>query len=158
MRFLFSFAFVTVACAAPATGSFAAEMHPNGVVFYVSPATAAAPMKLANGLTIVPLHQSGIIRDDDQASPLNFSAHDCGGTLAVEPDGATSGAGTCMATDKDGDVWWLVWTSDGKTGGTWQAISGTGKYAGLSGSGTTKFVANFPDRSAISYSGTLTLK
>ena len=154
MRSFASFAFLAAAFLAPAVAA-AAEMSVGGSVTYTIVPTQ--PVKLESGTTILTLIQSGIVRADDPASPLHLSAHDCLGTLAFQEEGAF-GAGTCVARDKDGDVWWLWWTSDGRTGGTWEAMSGTGKYEGVTGSGTTTFEANFPDRSAIAYEGTLTLK
>lgn len=132
------------------------EMRTAGTVYYIN-TDPVDPVALSNGTTVTVLSQIGIIRDDDPASPLNLSAHDCKGTIVDQGD-RESGAGYCMATDKDGDVWWLSWTSDGRTGGNWQAIAGTGKYEGIEGSGTTTFVVGYPDRSVVSYDGSLTLK
>ena len=34
---------------------------------------------------------------------------DCEGAIVIGTDGAPKGAGSCDATDKDDDVWWLWW-------------------------------------------------
>ena len=43
--------------------------------------------------------------------------------------------GTCAAMDRAGDVWWMRFTRHGRAG-TWAVIGGTGKYRGMTGSGT----------------------
>lgn len=139
-----------------ASAGLSAELQASGSVTYVM--VASDTVELAGGHTMTSLTQKGVILDSDPASPLNLSAQDCTGTIVSAGEGgATSGAGSCVAVDQDGDAWWLWWTSDGATG-DWTAITGTGKYEGLTASGTTAYDANFPDRSVITYSGTVTLK
>ncbi|HEX9906299.1 MAG TPA: hypothetical protein VGA77_15195 [Propylenella sp.] len=155
MRSIFPVAMIAVLASSPA--GLAAEMNTSGAVTYVMVSSETA--QLPGGRTATTFTQKGMIHDSDPASPLNLSAHDCTGTLVSGGEGAgASGAGYCVAVDKDGDAWWLWWTSDAATGGTWGAIMGTGKYEGITGSGTTTYDAGLPDRSVIAYAGTLTLK
>jgi hypothetical protein len=151
-----SFASAAILAAMAATPALAAETKAGGTATYVT--VSSDSQKLADGRTLVTLRQDGVIRDNDPQSPLNLSAHDCMGTIAIAADGKSSvGGGSCTATDKDGDIWWLWWTSAGATG-AWGAFAGTGKYAGISGGGTITYDANLPDRIAVTYSGTLTMK
>jgi len=57
-------------------------------------------------------------------------------------------AGSWDAIDKDGDIWWLWW-SDSAAGNPWGVISGTGKYEGMTGGGTTVTDVQLPDGSVI---------
>jgi hypothetical protein len=66
--------------------------------------------------------------------------------------------GVCVAVDKDGDAWWLSYANKGEDR-KWNVVSGTGKYAGMTGSGTTKLLATTPDgRTTISWSGAMRMK
>ena len=69
--------------------------------------------------------------------PANMVNRICAGGIKIAPDGASGAAvGSCTYTDMEGDVFHLSWQS-GFTEGTWEIVSGTGtgKFAGLSGSG-----------------------
>ncbi|WP_224404552.1 hypothetical protein [Afifella sp. IM 167] len=114
---------------------------------------------LSDGSRLVAIAQKGIMQDDDPSSPLHMSSQDCAGTVLVPKTGGEPfGAGSCTASDRDGDIWWLWWTSKGGTGGQWGAIAGTGKYEGLSGGGEVAYTLNLSDRTAIRYTGSLNLK
>jgi hypothetical protein len=62
------------------------------------------------------------------------------------------------AFDKDGDAWWLSYNNKGEDR-SWTVVAGTGKYAGMTGSGATKLLAITPDgRMTISWSGAMKMK
>ncbi len=66
--------------------------------------------------------------------------------------------GVCVAFDKDGDAWWLSYSNKGDDR-KWMVVAGTGKYAGMTGSGTTKLLAVTPDgRMTIGWRGTMDMK
>ena len=134
----------------------AAEIKVSGTVTYAT--TLAEETKLPDGNTTVRVHQKGVIVDKDPASPLNLNGQDCDGMVIVAPDqkGPAPGAGSCDAVDKDGDRWWLWWVE--KDGNRWGVIYGTGKFAGMTGGGTTKTILDSGDRSTITYEGTLNMK
>ena len=67
--------------------------------------------------------------------PANMVNRICAGGIRIAPDGKSGAAlGSCTYADMEGDVFHLNWQS-GFTEGTWEMISGTGKFAGLTGSG-----------------------
>ncbi|MDX2316248.1 MAG: hypothetical protein QNL90_19470 [Gammaproteobacteria bacterium] len=69
--------------------------------------------------------------------PANMVNRICAGGIKIAADGKSGAAvGSCTYTDMAGDVFHLSWQS-GFTEGTWEIVSGTGtgKFAGLSGSG-----------------------
>ena len=68
------------------------------------------------------------------------------------------GGGHCENFDKSGDGYWNTWNLVPEGGNKWSVYHGTGKFEGMSGGGTSKFIVNFPDRYAITYEGTLTMK
>ena len=67
--------------------------------------------------------------------PANLANRICAGGMKIAPDGKSGAAvGSCTYTDKEGDVFHLNWQS-GFTEGTWEIVSGSGKFAGTTGSG-----------------------
>jgi hypothetical protein len=135
----------------------AAEVKVDATITFVTVSNETST--LSDGRTIMRIHQKGIIRATDPASPYNLSQQDCFGTIVVAKGGSSfQGAGSCDAIDKDGDIWWLWW-SDSASGSPWGVIRGTGKYEGMTGGGTTVTDVQLPDgRSSISVTGTITLK
>ena len=136
----------------------AAEVKVSGTVTYANgPSNPGDETKLPDGSTMVRVYQKGVIVDKDPASPLNLNAQDCYGMVIVAADGKSApGAGGCDAVDKDGDRWWMWWVE--KDGNHWGVTYGTGKFAGMTGGGTTETILNLPDRSTITYEGTLKMK
>jgi hypothetical protein len=133
----------------------AAEIKASGTGTYAI--TSAEETKLPDGSTMLRFHQKGVLVDKDPTSPFNLNAQDCDGVVIIASDGkSASGAGSCDAVDKDGDRWWLWWVE--KEGNPWGVTYGTGKFAGMTGGGTTKAILNLPDRSTITYEGTVNMK
>jgi hypothetical protein len=79
----------------------------------------------------------------------------CVGTTVLAEDGnPVAGGGSCFVTDMEGDGWWQWWkleavgTADCPIMcGTWGSYHGTGKFEGVSVSGTFNGVAAFADGS-----------
>jgi hypothetical protein len=134
----------------------AAEIKVGGTVTYAY--TSAEESKLPDGSTIGRVHAKGVIVDKDPKSPLNLNAQDCDGFGVITADGKgpPPGAGSCDAVDKDGDRWAMWWVE--KDGNRWGVTYGTGKFAGMTGGGTTKAILDLPDRQTITFEGTLTMK
>ncbi|MCF1503465.1 hypothetical protein L0F51_06795 [Afifella sp. H1R] len=130
-------------------------LETDGTVVYT---TTNRQTRLGEGRRLTAIVQKGIIKDKREASPLHLSAQDCVGTLYTAEGETPFGAGICTTIDHDRDLWWLSWTSDGERAGEWVAIDGTGKYRGLSGGGTIRVILNMKDRTALEYTGSLTLK
>ena len=67
--------------------------------------------------------------------PANMTNRICTGGIKIAPDGKSGDAvGSCTYADMDGDVFHLYWQS-GFAEGSWEIVSGTGKFSGLSGRG-----------------------
>jgi hypothetical protein len=147
-----------VMAAAAAVAAEAAEVKVSGSATYVI--TQSTATELAGGSTLTHFLQEGVIRTDDRASPFNLNLHNCAGSLITSADGATFTAmGSCDGIDKDGDVWWIAFVNADRNGGHWEVLGGTGKFAGMTGSGTTVDDLRTPDgRSSVSFEGSVTLK
>ena len=128
---------LSLACAA--APALAAEMKIAGEIAFT--VVSHDETRLADGSVVSRDHLKGTIKDDDSASVLDGASHDCQGSILYAPGGEeiVEGHGSCDAIDKDGDVWWLTWTTEASGESTWTMIDGTGKYEGLSGSGKTTF-------------------
>jgi len=114
---------------------------------------SAERMQLADGTMVERSHSQSLLMSDAHNLPFDGSPHDCYGTMVIAPDGTMAGSGYCDAIDADGDAWFLSWISTGQTG-TWQVAGGTGKYAGMTGNGTTTMLAMLPDgRHTIQWTG-----
>jgi hypothetical protein len=144
-------------CALTAATAHAAELKVSGTVVHVI--VSVESQKLNDGRTILHVHSDkGLVEANDAKSPLHLTSRDCSGTLILDTQGnIVDGAGHCENLDKSGDGYWNTWTS-APGGNKWSVYHGTGKFEGMSGGGTSKIIANFPDRYAITYEGTLTIK
>jgi hypothetical protein len=145
-------------CALTATTTNAAELKVSGTVAHVI--VSSESQKLDDGRTILHVHvDKGIVEANDPKSPLHLTWRDCSGTLIMDAKGNfVDGAGHCENFDKSGDGYWNTWNLVPEGGNKWSVYHGTGKFEGMSGGGTSKVIANFPDRYVISYEGTLTMK
>lgn len=114
--------------------------------------------KLADGRTLVRVHDKGTVQADDPKSPLNLAARDCYGTMILDAAGNfADGGGFCQTIDKDHDTYWNTWNPSPK-GPQWTVYHGAGKYEGMTGGGYMKFLVDDGDRYIISYEGTVTMK
>ena len=69
------------------------------------------------------------------SGPLHEGRANCVGVYIVNPDGATN-KGNCSFGDQDGDRIFTTWTGNAATNqGENTIMGGTGKYAGITGSG-----------------------
>jgi len=76
---------------------------------------------------------TGIVRTRDGAKPLDNLSIRCLEEAKARPEGYAF-TGTCIQTDGDGDK--LFMTYEGPESGPLAFIGGTGKYKGVTGSGT----------------------
>lgn len=147
------FAITLAAAVASAPGLSAAE-ESSGTVTYVT--TQVEFTDLAGGGKLRRGHSKGVILADDPASVFHLAAQDCSGTTVIGADGKVMfGSGSCNAVDRDGDTW-AIWYSNSAAGRIWNVIGGTGKYANLTGGGTTEVLMLTRDgRMTISWKGDL---
>jgi hypothetical protein len=122
----------------------------DGVFVTVDEATSA----LADGRTRRLYTTTGFVLSDE-GNPFHRAEQDCSGAEIVAADGKSrSGAGSCVAIDPDGDVWWIWWRGDAK-GGTWGFLGGTGKFEGITGGGSLRYALAWPDgRFTLKWEGT----
>ena len=66
--------------------------------------------------------------------------------------------GVCYAVDIEGDHITFTYHGNGLEGGTWTTGNGTGKYEGMSSSGTTSFEAPLHEGFIVSFEGKQTLE
>ena len=66
--------------------------------------------------------------------------------------------GFCTAADIEGDYLTFTYHAAGLEGGTWTTGNGTGKYEGLSGSGTSAFLAPLHEGFIVSFKGKQTFE
>jgi hypothetical protein len=135
----------------------AEELAVAGIVEYEAP--SAEPATGLGDVRLVNMNLAGRITDERGVAAIDGNSHVCEGSFVQGEDGSlTAGAGYCVQSDAEGDVWWISWR--GLPGDTeWTVIGGTGKFEGASGSGMTTAVSENPDGSSvIRYEGTLTLR
>lgn len=88
---------------------------------------------------------SGVFFNDVAGGFIDKSSVECPGINDVVNGVAAVNHGYCIVTDKDGDKAVLKWqgkdSSPGIGGGDQYWISGTGKYAGITGKTTYKYAA-----------------
>jgi hypothetical protein len=146
--------------------SDAAEYRVSGSIVY--DVTYHNETKLEDGTVISRDHLRGTIDDSDDQGPVEGSSHDCFGAIVFVDGGKTfqEGHGSCDGVTKDGDVWWLSWSTLSAGKSEWTITGGTGKFAGATGSGTTTFkldefkvtAGQSPSRLPNTYEGVLTLR
>ncbi len=88
---------------------------------------------------------SGVFFNDVAKGFLDKSSVECPGVNDIVNGLSISNHGYCIVTDKDGDKAFHVWkgkdTGPGVGGGEMQWIGGTGKYSGIKGNSTYRYVA-----------------
>ena len=137
-------------------GAVAGETKVSGKVVYI-----AAPIStsaLAGGKSLRRTQLKGVVLADG-ASFLNLNAQDCMGTSLIDANGTEVDAtGSCTASDKDGDTW-SIWYHNTLESRSWTIIGGTGKFHGMTGSGTTTALGATADgRVTVSYAGVIQTK
>ena len=58
--------------------------------------------------------------------------------------GAYRDYGVCTRVDADGDKWFMRYETGADLSGTWTAIGGSGKYAGMAAKGEYRPIGNVP--------------
>ena len=105
--------------------------------FFPAVPNNATVVEKADGSSVVMFDVKGFLIVDDQSNPWHGALMDCNGIGAYGADGSIqTEVGTCMIIDRDGDVQSLPWVKTTATGGTWKIAGGSGKLAGMTGSGT----------------------
>ena len=104
----------------------------------------------------------GIQTPDSAFKPWSNATNHCAGNMVVM-QGKSAARGECLWTDADGDTFIGSFVDEpGKPSGVWTFLGGTGKWKGVSGSGTYQYVsssqrADGTGEGCTTHSGTYTL-
>ncbi len=122
-----------VALVSVAAGARAAEFPKSGEAEYVRYQVArivgTVTTPLGKGIVF---EDTSITRNVKGEGPFDGLVDRCLGQFTVVGEDWTRGFGTCAKHDKDGDTMLVTWEGD-----NWKIVSGTGKYKGITGTGTT---------------------
>lgn len=146
-----------LAALAVAPAASAQPRPTSGYVVYIP--DGASAMALADGRSLSHGTLRGVLLADDPASPLHLMTHDCTGTDVLGPDGLpVRGEGVCTSVDASGDLYHITYLNTPEQR-AWRYTGGTGKFAGIEGSGTTEIAAVGPDgRVTIRFEGTMQMR
>jgi hypothetical protein len=122
----------------------------------------SAVQEMPDGSRVQIDHYSQISFAADQSHPLDNKSADCMGRSHISAAGALlSGSGTCTSFDADGNTasfWWRIDKIDtpdcAGACGAWGYYAGTGKFSGITGSGTFHRDTMFPNGSSGTWKGT----
>ena len=135
--------------------SIQAEESGGGQASYVT--VSVEEFELAGGQGAVRVHQKGSVTAE--GTPFHLGNQDCFSTAILAAEGPpTVTFGYCDSSDEDGDVWIVSFKNEADEPGTWKLIGGTGKYAGITGGGTSTVDMQSSDRMVITWQGKWTLK
>lgn len=142
-------------CASPATS---AEINASGTLTFVR--TQFERIPLTGGKFLNETHIKGVVLASDPSLPLHLASQDCDFAMSVDDKGVPGqGYGYCATIDKEGDLYWISLSIMGTADSKWTVVSGTGKYAGMTGGGTTRvLMATADGRLTLALSGTLNMK
>jgi hypothetical protein len=126
-----------VALAFSACAAFAERVSFDGTQYFgINPAVHA----FKGGAAIVHWQGRATMTTKNPNSIFQNLILECAGVIDVRKEGEWKAEGYCDHIDRDGDAWvghW--WGNHTMQAGKWEFIHGTGKYAGASGSGTSKY-------------------
>ena len=94
---------------------------------------------------------------EDFPTELSGTCQEVGLMKAADPAPYHT-VGFCTAADIEGDYLTFSYHAAGLEGGTWTTGNGTGKYEGLSGSGTSAFQAPLHEGFIVSFKGKQTFE
>lgn len=116
------------------TGAMAADFPRKGEasfdVFTTGKVVASAATPVGKGIL---WQETGVTRNVAGEAPFDRLEDVCLGHATVVGDDWSRLFGTCVKTDKDGDQILVTW---GETKDQWSIVGGTGKFKGITGSGT----------------------
>lgn len=115
--------------------------------------TSVDTVELPGGGSVRVAHSKQFSFADDSGHPSHNTASDCVGVARADADGnVTSASGSCFGADGEGNgvSWWWRQDESGTEGcptacGSWGYFDGSGKYKGISGSGTWVVATSFAD-------------
>lgn len=147
----------SVALAGWTGAATAGEMKDTGTVTYQTTQISQSPV--AGGKILAEIRRTGVVVANNPPHPFHLASQDCLGAEISDGKGVPEeGHGTCVNVDKDGDAWWFSYSNKGDDR-NWSVVSGTGKYVGMTGGGTTKILAITSDgRLTIAFAATLNMK
>lgn len=129
----------------------------EGQAFYEP--TVLETVELEDGRMISRVSVSGFVTASDESNPLHMVNQRCSGTnILAAGQSEPTAYGYCEGIDRDGDMFFISW-ANGPDGNTWQLLGGTGRFAGISGGGTTETIFTWADgKYVINWEGTWTIE
>ena len=95
-------------------------------------------LNVKEGMLLVDNHRNGVVVSDNPLSPWHHSTVYSHGSILKDTEGRfIQEVALCETTDADGDLAWSVYWQPDKGEGTFHFVVGTGKWEGITGSGTT---------------------
>jgi hypothetical protein len=94
-------------------------------------ATGSSPLKTGDR-TVGTYELNGVHRNNNSGANMGMR---CLGISEVVGTGVEHDHGACIFADKDGDQIMITYQNNSETTGTETLVSGTGKFAGISGTG-----------------------
>jgi hypothetical protein len=106
----------------------------------------SAMLQAGPDVTALNFETWGIQTPDSPFKPWANATNRCAGNMVVT-QGKAAARGECLWTDADGDTFIGSFVDEpGKPVGVWTFLGGTGKWKGVSGSGTYQYVSSSPPR------------
>jgi hypothetical protein len=134
--------FAVVGAVALAAVSFAAQAQERSYEIKVCSTAESAVIDKAGEVTIVASVTRGIADSVTPGGPFDKTAFECRGVTNASKAGMDYNS-RCTFVDADGHR--VVGATTGTAQGwTWKFLGGTGKWEGIEGGGTGKFVAPYP--------------
>ena len=133
-----------LAVSLPLLPAHAKSLKASGTSSYVPVNSDVTP--LSEEANLLRTQSRAILMADDPTLPFHLSNQDCAGTYLLDANGQVdTGRGYCDIIDADD--------------GTWEVMGGTGKYEGMTGTGTSKVLSQATDgRFAVRWEGTWEMK
>ncbi len=107
----------------PASGEISFDRYAMSTI------VGSSPVSVRRGIVFTDV---AISRNKGSEGPWYDLSDRCAGQFTMLGEEPISGFGTCVKSGKDGDAVFVTWQGE-----DWTIVGGTGKYQGITGSGTT---------------------
>ena len=100
------------------------------------------------GSKVVTRTVTGVSHAKDKGGPLDEAEIRCYLTFVAYKGrkGTEKGSGYCVGIGSKGNTWEMLLSGDGKGGGTWKFVDGTGRYDSIKGSGNWQHKGSKKDK------------
>ncbi len=105
----------------------------------------ATMVQASPDITALNVESWGIQTSDSLFKPCANATNHCAGNVLVV-QGKASARGECLWTDSDGDTFIGTFVDEPGKPGAWTFVGGTGKWKGVTGSGTYQYASSSKPR------------